>query len=231
MWIVQLILSQWTLLKDEHLTKTHTLSWSLPFFTPIVLLSIRQKSLFDGHLVPVPNVCVWEWVELCNLVSHGVKEFSITCMPFDRLMYLLSAKLWAHRWLIVKSCCMQRNKMVHWKHSSFYALLICICSIVLASGLNCPTLIISGQQSPIFLCLILLHVKACSLLVQFTIFIYVLCKRSSNIHQECLRFKWRKRASHARLDRWVTNQTQGSRQEKISIKKFIFIGTASLVAD
>lgn len=115
-WIVQLILSQWTLLKDEHLTKTHTLSWSLPFFTPIVLLSIRQKSLFDGHLVPVPNVCVWEWVELCNLLSHGVKEFSITCMPFDRLMYLLSAKLWAHRWLIVKSCCMQRNKMVKYEN-------------------------------------------------------------------------------------------------------------------
>ena len=102
-WIVQLTLSQQTLLKDEHPTKTHTLSWSLLFFTLIVLLSIRQKSLFHGHLVPVTNVCIWEWVELCNLVSHGVKEFSITCMPFDRLMYLLSAKLWAHRWLVVKS--------------------------------------------------------------------------------------------------------------------------------
>ena len=42
------------LLVDAHLCSTDTQSWSLPFFTPFIWLSVRRTPLFSGHLELVP---------------------------------------------------------------------------------------------------------------------------------------------------------------------------------
>ena len=80
---------------NGHLCKTDIYSWSLPFFPLFILtLYIRRTSLWDGQLVPVLKVsvfervkCTWQSVLFCLFLFHFVPHIKqeMTCFCFGNV--------------------------------------------------------------------------------------------------------------------------------------------------
>ena len=87
---------------NGHLCKTDTQSWSLPFFTPSIWLSIRRTSLSDWHILQIPKASVSERVDFTVLAvaSNFVFFFFCPFRPKSVRVYLGLNELKGRSWNI-----------------------------------------------------------------------------------------------------------------------------------